>query len=215
MMTRPWTPIGVILVAALAIACGGRPPPPTRGVIERDVSAWKFRRYQQLLDVEVWVPDNKGVAYTASYAHGEALKRGRIEDKDVCNAFVTRYKKHAGIERQLIKFARRLAQESGYTVDERSIEGVRVIEVSGHGEVWALWASKAHVIKVGGRGLEALPESVVEAYGSPYPSVLHSGMLDGPLPEGSDEQEPGRSVEDPNNPTPDWKRFGGKKPKSK
>ena len=49
--------------------------------------------------------------------------------------------------------------------------------------------------------------------GSPYPSVLHSGMLDGPLPPGADEEQPGRSPEDPNNPTPDWKRFGGKKPK--
>ncbi|HTM23270.1 MAG TPA: hypothetical protein VL172_22265 [Kofleriaceae bacterium] len=203
----------MILAAFLLLACGGRPPPPTRGVIERDLSQWKFRRYQQLLDVEVWVPRNKGVAYTASYAYAEALKRGHIDDKDVCNAFVTRYQRHAGIERQLIRFARRLAQESGYTVDETSIEGVHVIEVSGHGEKWALWASSGHVVKVGGRGLDKLPGTVVEAYSGPYPSVLHAGMLEGPLPPGSDEPAPGDQPADPDNPSPDWKRFGGKKPK--
>ena len=204
MMTRPWVPAGVILLAALLFGCGGRPPPPTRGVLEKDLSSWKFRRYQQLLDVEVWVPRNKGVAYTASYAHGEALKRGRVEDKDVCNAFVTRYQRHAGIERQLVRFARRLAQESGYAVDEREIEGVRVIEVSGHGETWAIWASRGHVIKVGGRGIDQVPGAVVEAYGAPYPSVLRSGVLEGALPEGADEERPGPSERDPDNPTPDW-----------
>jgi hypothetical protein len=213
MMTRPWTLAGVVLLASLVIACGGRPPPPARGVLERDLSAWKFRRYQELLDVEVWVPRNKGVAYTASYAFAEALKRGRVEDRDVCNAFVTRYQRHAGIERRLIMFARRLAQESGYSVDEREIEGVHVIEVSGHGEMWALWASQRHVVKVGGRGIEGVPGPVVEAYAEPYPSVLRSGMLEGPLPPGDDEVRPGSPKPDPDNPTPDWDRFGGKKKK--
>ena len=42
------------------LACGGRPPPPPRGVLESDVGDWKFRRYQEVLDVEVWV-DEAGI----------------------------------------------------------------------------------------------------------------------------------------------------------
>ena len=50
------------LVIVLLGACGGRPPPPPRGVVEADVGDWRFRRYQEVLDVEVWVDGNRGVA---------------------------------------------------------------------------------------------------------------------------------------------------------
>lgn len=184
-------------------------------MIEHDLSAWKFRRFQELLDVEVWVPRNKATAFTASYAYGEALKRGHVEDRDVVNVFVTRYQREAGVARQLVKFARRLAQESGYAVEEKSIGGVRVIVVSGHDEEWALWASKRHVIKVGGHGIDGVPSSVVESYGGPYPSLLRAGMLEGVLPPGEDEPGPDshKPTYDPNNPTPDWDRYNGGKKK--
>ena len=47
---------------------------------------------EKLLDVEVWVPDNKGIAYAASYAKASALKRGQIQsDDDVVNAYHAPY----------------------------------------------------------------------------------------------------------------------------
>ncbi len=169
---------GISLVAS----CGGAQPPPTRGVIENDVGEWSFRRYQSVLDVEVWVRDNSAVAHTASYAHKEAEKRGKLGEDDVVNAFVTRYQSDIGVERALVQFARRLASESSYRVTEHEVGGVRLIEIRGSGEVWAMWPARAHVIKIGGPGIEAIPEGLVDAYGQRYPSRLQAGALDAPLP---------------------------------
>ena len=167
---------------ALVASCGGAQPPPTRGVIESDVGAWTFRRYQSMLDVEVWVRDNSAVAHTASYANVEAEKRGRLQEDDVVNAFVTRYQSDVGVERALVQFARRLASESSYRVSEREVGGVRLIEIRGVGEVWAIWPARAHVVKIGGPGRESIPEALIDAYAERYPSQLHAGALDAPLP---------------------------------
>ncbi|HWM87815.1 MAG TPA: hypothetical protein VNO33_18300 [Kofleriaceae bacterium] len=151
-------------------------------MIENDVGGWSFRRYQSVLDVEVWVSDNNAVAHTASYAHKDAEKRGRLSDEDVVSAFVTRYDSDQGIERALVQFARRLSGESGYRVAEREVGGVRLIEIRAAGEAWAMWPARQHVIKIGGPGRESIPEALVEAYGERYPSGLDSGALDAPLP---------------------------------
>lgn len=202
------------LVAAFLAACGGTPPPPKQGVLDRDLGSWKYRRSQRLLDVEVWVPKNKAVAFTASYVYSEALKRGRVEDRDVVNAFVTRYETNSGVKRALVKFARRLAQESGYAVDEDKLGGARVFMVAGHGEKWALWAADEHVIKIGGSAIDRVPESLVEDYAERYPSRLESGLLEGPLPPGddgpSDEDKDEDEPYDPDNPSPDWDRYDPK-----
>jgi hypothetical protein len=200
--------------AVLAIAaCGGPDAPPRRGVIESDVDGWSFRRYQSVLDVEVWVPGNRAVAHTASYARKEAEKRGRLGEEDVVSAFVTRYQRNSGIERALVKFVRRLAQESGYRVEEREVGDVRLVAVSGGGEAWALWPSRRHVVKIGGPGRRDVPEAVIEAYGERYPSVLKAGALDAPLPGGA---EPARAPEpeepfDPANPKPEWNKGKGER----
>lgn len=167
--------------------------------------------------MEIWVPRNKAVAHTASYVRGEAEKAGRIEDSDVVNAFVTRYEHDRGVVRALIMFVRRLAQESGYVVEEREQGGVQVFAVSGLDESWVLWASRRHVIKIGGRYIKSVPEALIEAYGDRYPSQLKDGMLEGPLPEGPSPDEQPRPGEpyDPANPTPDWQKYNpGKLPKS-
>jgi hypothetical protein len=207
----------VAVVAAVVVACGGTPPPPARGVIESNVGAWKFRRYQQILDVEVYVRKNKAVAHTASYAYGEAEKAGRLGIKDVVNAFVTRYETDRGVVRAVLVFARRLAQEGGYHVEERSVDGNRVLSVSGNGEAWALWAANRHVVKVGGRGLESVPKKLIEAYVHRYPSRVPSGALEGPLPPDDippDKRDDGQEY-DPDNPTPDWDEYeSGKKQES-
>jgi hypothetical protein len=212
-------------MAMLLVACGSKPPPPARGVIETDLGSWQFRRYQALHDVEVWVPDNQALAHTASYVRGEAAKTGRLALSDVVNVFVTRYQREPGILRALIKFARRLAQESGYVVEERKQGGVRLIAITGPDEKWVLWPARGHVVKIGGRELDAVPTALIKAYGERYPSRLDSGMLDGPLPEEPtpDERAPARSPYDPDHPTPDWdgsrrtpgeiEMPGGQKPK--
>ncbi len=204
-----------ILVGILALAaCGGRPPPPPRGVIEGDVGDWKFRRYQEVLDVEVWVEGNRGQAYTASYARGDAEKVNRLTDRDIATAFVTRYERPDGVLRETVKFVRRLAQESGYQVEEAKVSGVRVVMITGHGEAWALWAAPGHVVKIGGHGRENVPEGLVDSYGARYPSQLTNSVLEGPLPEGpatSDEQPAEKEEYDPDNPRPDLDNYDPKK----
>jgi hypothetical protein len=199
--------LAMCAAVAMAAGCGGRSPPPKRRVIESGIASYSFGRYQRLVDVEVWVPQNRAVAHTASYVKKQAAKSGRLTDQDIVNAFVTEYERKQGVLRAVVKFSRRLAQESGYVVEEHKLGGVRVITVTGHGEAWALWGSGKYVVKVGGRGLDKIPSSVVEAYGDPYPSSLESGVLEGPLPEGKDQEpeiEQSDEDYDPSNPRPDW-----------
>src|SRR5512135_660970 len=94
-----------VLLAAVVIfaACGGHPPQPKRGVVEADLGAWKFSRFQPVLDVEVMIEGNRGEGFTASYASDAALKKGHISDKDVVNVFVTRYERDDGIVRATVK----------------------------------------------------------------------------------------------------------------
>jgi len=197
--------VSIALVASLCLACGGPDTPPKRGVLERDVEAWGFRRYQSVLDPEVWVKENRSRGFTASYARKQAEKRGRLGERDVVNAFVTRFKSHDGLIAALVRFARRLAQESGYSVEEDSLYGTRVIMISGHGERWAWWVSKKHILKLGGRGVEKVPKDLVEAYADYYPSALKQGVLDSELEPVS---EPKLETEeyDPDNPKTSWQR---------
>lgn len=196
------------LILVLQLNCGGRPPPPKRGVLEHHVGDWLFRRYQQVLDVEVYISKNPAVGHTASYVRKAAEKRGHLDEKDVVNAVVMRYERDDGVLREVIVFARRLAQESGYTVDETSIAGARVILVKGHGELWALWPAMRHVVKVGGRAVTSIPKKLVEVYAERYPSRLASGALEGPLPPRK-TPAPGDKKEkyDPDSPTPDWDKY--------
>ena len=131
--------VGLIVAAVLGfggIGCGGHPPQPKRGVVEGDLGSWHFRRFQPVLDVEVWVDDNAAEAFTASYVTAAAEKRGKIEDRDLVNVFVTRYDHDAGVLRETVKFVRRLASEGGYQVEEAKIEGVRAVTINGNGESW-------------------------------------------------------------------------------
>lgn len=201
--------VSIAAVGLVALACGGAPPPPKRGVVEHDVSSWKFRRYQEMQEVEVWVADNSAVAHTASYVRARAEKEGRIGDGDILNAFVTRYQSERGVLRATVVFVRRLAQESGYQIEEDKRAGVRLFTIAGHDESWVMWPSRGHVVKLGGRYVDAVPDAIIDAYGERYPSTLQNGMLDGPLPE----VEPGPAKGDgkpaynPENPAPDWKKY--------
>ncbi len=206
----------VILVAVLW-GCGGRPPPPPRGVIEKDVGAWRFRRYQEVLDVEVWVDGNRGVAYAATYANDAAEKVNRLTDDDIATAMVTRYEKPEGVLRETVKFVRRLAQEKGYQVEEKKLGGVRCVVIKRDDEAWAMWAAPNHVVKIGGYGRVDVPSTLVESYGDRYPSQLAGDVLEGPLPPGEDAkpkdgEEPPEEY-DPDHPRPDWDKFDKDKAK--
>jgi hypothetical protein len=207
---RAWL-LGLFLTLG---ACGGHPPPPKQGVIQADVGSWKYRRFQPVLDVEVWVDGNKAEGYTASYVDEAAEKRARCcDDKDVVNVFVTRYEKDDGVTRATVKYVRRLAAEGGYQVEEDKIKGTRALRLSGHGETWVMWPAKKHVVKVGGRGRESVPEGLVATYADRYPSVLPGGSLEGPLPPGPDEKAPEKEEYDPNAPRPDLDKYDPKKSK--
>ncbi|MEO6777580.1 MAG: hypothetical protein ABI467_31930 [Kofleriaceae bacterium] len=210
--------VAVTLGGTTALGCGGHPPQPRRGVVESDLGSWHFRRFQPVLDVEVWVENNKAEAYTASYVADLAEKRGHIGDNDVVNVFVTRYEKDAGVLRETVKLVRRLAAEQGYQVDEDKIGGTRALRINGHGEAWVMWAAKNHVVKVGGRGRDNVPDAMVESYAERYPSVLPGGVLEGPLPAGPDNPDPDKPKDDKapydaNNPRPDLDKYDPKKTK--
>jgi hypothetical protein len=196
-----------------AVACGGHPPIPARGVVEADLGAWKFRRFQgPIFDVEVWVEGNKAEAYSASYITADAEKRGRIEDKDLVNVFVTHYENAEGVVRGTVKLARRLAAEGGYQVEEDKIAGARTLTITGRGEAWVLWPSRQHVVKVGGRGRSDVPRAMVENYVERYPSQLPGGALEGPLPPGPGDAPPSshkleKPAYDPSNPRPDAEHY--------
>jgi len=207
---RAWL-LGLFLILG---ACGGHPPQPARGVVEADLGTWKYRRYQNVLDIEVWVENNKAEAYTASYIDEAAEKRARCcDDKDVVNVFVTRYAKDDGVLRETVKLARRLAAEGGYQVEETKIKGARALAINGHGESWVMWPAKKHVIKVGGRGRENVPDAMVASYVERYPSVLPGGALEGPLPPGPEEKGKPKEEYDPNAPKPDLEKYDPKKTK--
>jgi len=206
-----------VAVALTALGCGGHPPVPTRGVVETDLGSWRFRRFQgPLLDIEVWVEGNKAEANSASYITAEAEQRGRIEDKDLVNVFVTRYATPDGVIRATVKFARRLAQEGGYQVEEDKVAGARTLTITGRGEAWVMWPSQKYVVKVGGRGRSQVPASMVANYVERYPSQLPGGALEGALPPGP-EETPAKKLEKPaydsDNPHPDVDNYDPNKVK--
>ena len=102
---------------------------------------------------------------------------------------------------------RRLAQERGYQVAEKKIEGVRTLSIDGPSESWVIWASTLYVVKVGGQGRENVPASVVESYGARYPSQIPGGALEGPLPEATPPKEVPKAPYDPKNPKPDLDNY--------
>ncbi len=198
----------MILATAAAVACGGRAPPPKRGVVESDLGGWKFRRFQPLLDIEVWVQDNTAEAFAASYVSAAAEARGQLQNTDIVNVFVTRYAKDDGIVRETVRLARRLAAEKGYRVDEAKIAGTRVLTIAGNDESWVLWPATLHVVKVGGVGRTEVPESLVEAYAERYASRLPGGALEGALPPGPGQKPASeKPAYDSANPKPDLEKY--------
>lgn len=143
-------------------ACGPKLPP--RYVIESDLDGYRYRRYQQVLDVELPIEGNTAVAHTATYVRGG-------ETVHVAPVVLTTYERASG----LTETARqRLRTMDGYSLEVIEISGFHVWRMRGAaGDLWVIWVSDRYLAKVGAPdGETEVPEPLVEAYLDLYPSDL-------------------------------------------
>lgn len=150
------------LVAALVAGCG--PSIPPRFVLERDIGALTYRRYQRVLDVELAIEGNAAVGHTATY-----VRRSGEGAIPYVNAFVTVYERPAGLSAEIRRLVRSLAS---YDVDIIDVGGRAFSLDGGIGDQWVVWVSGNRVVKVGGTASEELVRSVVSEYMGLYPSDL-------------------------------------------
>jgi hypothetical protein len=153
------------LALALALIGGCATTLPPRSVIEHDLGAFAYRRYQKSLDIEVPIPGNEATGHTASY-----LRRDPAGRVSIATAFVTVYQ-HA---RSLAAEARAaLSSLAGYTLAPTELAGASVWQLEGSGrERWCVWVSERRVIKIGVQAGQPFPEELLEAYLELYPSDL-------------------------------------------
>ena len=138
---------------------------PTRYVLERDAGEFTYRRYQQVLDVELVVPENPATGYTATY-----LRRDHGRDVGIATAFVTVYDHAPSLAAEARE---RLATLSRYHLTARELGGGNVwLLDGGENERWAMWVSGRYLIKLGAPAGEDFPEALAEAYMDTYPSDL-------------------------------------------
>lgn len=152
------------LLIPLFAACGPKQPP--RYVIERDIGPYKFRRYQQVLDVEIALPGDEAVGHTATYVRGG-------KSVLVAPVFITVYQRAAGLTETV---RQRLRSMQGYSFDIVELSGENVYRMRGEGEggdSWLLWVSGAQLVKLGAPdGESEVPEELRELYLERYPSDL-------------------------------------------
>lgn len=144
------------------VACGASLP--ARGVLESDLGEYRFRRYQQVLDVEFSVADNPAVGHTATYIRpGGALS--------ISPAFVTVFERSAGLAPSVRKELRAMQT---YQYGVQKVHGEHVWTLDGEGgDRWLLWPSGARIIKLGvPEDGDEVPEDVRKAYLKAYPSDL-------------------------------------------
>lgn len=160
---------GVWLAAGLLAALPGCGPSiPSRFVLERDVDAWSYRRYQRVLDVELAIEGNPAVGHTATYVQRASRTS---DDVPFANVFVTVYERPEGLSAEVRRQVRGLAS---YEAEVRDYGGGRVWYLdAGPGDRWCLWVSGRHVVKVGAsEDQDAVPEAIVSAYMGIYGSDL-------------------------------------------
>ncbi len=149
-----------LLLGTVLMGCGAAPPP--RGVLERDLDGWAFRRYQRVLDVEFPVAGVRAVGHTASYL------RRRGDRVDVAIAFVTEYERARGLAAEL---RRQLGTLASYEPQVVEWEGEYVWRLQGGEDNWYVWVSGSRIVKVGAPHGEP-PEVLLEAYLDLYESDL-------------------------------------------
>ncbi len=153
----------VTMLLALLTACGSSLP--ERYVIEHDLGAFGYRRYQKTLDVEIVVEGNPAVGHTASYMRREGDKQVAVT-----TAFVTVYQHAASLAAEARE---RLTTLSSYQFSVRELAGADVWSLDGgKSERWAIWVSGPYLVKIGAPASEELPMELVKAYLALYPSDL-------------------------------------------
>lgn len=150
------------LFALCLFACGPKLPP--RYVVESDVGSYKFRRYQQVLDVEIGIDGNPAVGHTATYVRGGKTIH-------VVPVFITVYQQATGLTETVRQSLRAM---SGYDFDIAKLAGEYVYRMRAAGaDHWVLWVSGPHLVKVGApEGETEVPEELLELYLDKYPSDL-------------------------------------------
>jgi hypothetical protein len=151
-----------IAVVALAWGCGSQRPP--RYVIEQDVAGYHYRRYQQVADVELPIPENPAVGHTATYVRGG-------EPIQVLPVFVTSYERAPGLAESVRQQLRAMEE---YQLEVKKLGRENVWQLRGEsGDVWLLWISGKELVKIGApSGEPRVPAEVASAYLSVYPSDL-------------------------------------------
>jgi hypothetical protein len=150
------------LVSLIFLSCGPKLPP--RYVLETDIGSYKFRRYQQVLDVELPIDGNEAVGHTATYVRGGKTIL-------VAPVFVTVYQKAGGLTESVRQSLRGM---QAYTFDITKLSGAYVYRMRGEaGDSWLLWVSRRHLVKLGApEGEKEVPEELLESYLDKYPSDL-------------------------------------------
>lgn len=149
-----------VLWLILCASCGPKLPP--RFVVERDLGPYRYRRYQQVLDVDVPIQGNPAVGHTATYVRAGRPVR-------VVPVFVTKYTRARGLTDTV---RTRLRQTTSYDVLTREVDGSYVYRMQGEsGDTWLCWVSGPFFVKVGAaEGEQEVAEDIVETYLDVYPS---------------------------------------------
>lgn len=166
-------------MVALGWGCGHQRPP--RYVIEQDVAGYHYRRYQQVADVELPVPENPAVGHTATYVRGG-------EPVQVLPVFVTSYERAPGLGESVRQQLRAMEE---YQLDVKKLGRENVWQLRGEsGDVWLLWISGKELVKIGApQGDPRVPAEVASAYLAVYPSDLNKR---GRIKSGAASAGPGR-----------------------
>jgi hypothetical protein len=154
-----------VLAAAgclLLVACAATVP--DRYVVERDLGAWSYRRYQRTLDVEFPIEGNAAVGHTAVYierTEGDAPLR-------TAAAFVTVYERAEALTAEV---SEQLATLGTYDRSVDKVSGHWVWRLDGGGDTWLLWVSGAYLVKVGIQDGD-VPDALARRYLAVYRSDL-------------------------------------------
>jgi hypothetical protein len=178
----------VALLLGCALACGA--DLPARYVIEHDLGAYRYRRYQKTLGAELEIPGNPAQGHTATY-----LRRGP-ERVAVATAFVTVYTRPASLAAETHE---RLNAFERFRVNVAPLDGQYAwILDGGPNERWAVWVSGRHVVKLGASTGGVFPEEIVAAYLDAYPSDLdeHGRAQSGASSGGRSARERERAEQD-------------------
>lgn len=179
--------VRTVLLATVLLACGSSTP--KRYVLERDLGAFVFRRYQKTLDIEFALADNPATGHTATYVlRDESTSQKRVPH---ATAFVSVYRRPKGLAESV---RTRLLSLGTYEVSVKELSGHHVWWLDGGSDHWAVWVSGKHVVKLGAPlGDTSVPDPLVQAYTDAYPSDLneYGRPVDGSASAGIGDSEAG------------------------